>query len=65
MWRDKAKDPLAKGLAQLDGYLDRMALETGVLVIFDRRAEAEDIETRTRFEEAVSPAGRRVTVLRG
>ena len=65
VWRDKGKDPLAKGLVQLDGYLDKTGLETGVLVIFDRRAAAEDIEARTRFEEAVSPAGRRVTVLRG
>jgi hypothetical protein len=42
-----------------------MGLETGVLAIFDRRTGAEDIEARTRFEEAVSPAGRRVVVLRG
>ena len=64
VWRDKAKDPLAKGLAQLDGYLDRMGLHTGVLVIFDRREAAEDIEARTRFDEAMTPAGRRVTLLR-
>jgi hypothetical protein len=30
-------DPLAEGLGQLDGYLDGLALETGWLVIFDRR----------------------------
>jgi hypothetical protein len=65
VWRDRIKDPLTRGLAQLDGYLDRMGLETGVLAIFDRRTGAEDIEARTRFEEAVSPAGRRVVVLRG
>ena len=64
VWRDKAKDPLAKGLVQLDGYLDPLGLDTGVLVIFDRRAAAEDIEARTRFEEAVTPLGRTVTVLR-
>ena len=64
VWRDKTKDPLIKGLAQLDGYLDRTGLTTGVLVIFDRRAEAEDIETRTRFEEIVTPSGRGVTLLR-
>ena len=65
VWRDKMKDPLAKGLVQLDGYLERMGLDTGVLVIFDRRAAAEDLETRTRFEEAVTPGGRKVTLLRG
>lgn len=64
VWRDKGKDPLAKGLAQLDGYLDRMGLEAGVLVIFDRREAAEDIEARTRFDEAVTPKGRKVTLLR-
>ena len=61
VWRDKTKDPLVKGLAQLDGYLDGVGLDTGVPVIFDRRTEAEDIETRTRFEQAVTPVGRRVT----
>jgi hypothetical protein len=65
VWRDKAKDPLAKGLAQLDVYLDRIGLDTGVLVIFDRRAKAKSIEARTRFTRAVSPGGRKVRVLRG
>jgi AAA domain len=64
VWRDRQKDPLEKGLAQLDGYLDKAALTTGVLVIFDRRTGAEDIESRTRFEEAMTPAGRTVTLLR-
>ena len=64
VWRDKQKDPLVKGLSQLDGYLDKTGLDTGVLVIFDRRTDAEDIETRTRFDEAVTPSGRRVTLLR-
>jgi DNA polymerase III delta prime subunit len=65
VWRDKAKDPLEKGLEQLDGYLDKAGLTTGVLVIFDRREAAEPIEERTRFGEALTPAGRRVTLLRG
>ena len=64
VWKDKAKEPLAKGLVQLDGYLARTGLDTGVLVIFDRRRDAEDIETRTRFEESVTPSGRSVTLLR-
>jgi hypothetical protein len=53
-----------EGLAQLDGYLDRLGLGTGVLVIFDRRPKAAPIAKRTRFEEATSPSGRTVTVLR-
>ncbi|WP_437714878.1 ATP-binding protein [Sorangium sp. So ce448] len=64
VWKDGGKDPLPKGLAQLERYLERLGLPTGVLVIFDRRKEAGEPEERTRFEEAVTPAGRRVTVLR-
>ncbi len=60
-----APDPLAKGLAQLDAYLDRLGLDTGILVLFDRRPDAPPIATRTRLEEATSPTGRPITVLRG
>ena len=63
-WHDK-KNPLDEGLAQLDGYLDRLGLETGVLAIFDRRETAPPPEERTRLEEARTPRGRGVTVLRG
>ncbi|MCP2290030.1 hypothetical protein APR08_002952 [Nocardia amikacinitolerans] len=64
VWRDREPDPLTTGLAQLDGYLDRFVLSTGVLVIFDRRSQAEPIDQRTVFSEATTPAGRTVTVLR-
>ncbi|MFR9751395.1 AAA family ATPase [Nocardia sp. 004] len=62
--RDGRADPLDEGLVQLDGCLDRMGLSTGVLVIFDCRAEAEPITQRTRFSTTTSPAGRRITLLR-
>ena len=65
VWRDKKPDPLDAGLAQLDGYLERMRLDTGSLVIFDRRTERAPIAARLRVESAVSPAGRDVLVLRG
>lgn len=64
VWRPKAPDPRAQGLKQLDAYLDRLGLETGALVLFDRRPRAGSIAKRTRFETAASPAGRQVTVLR-
>jgi hypothetical protein len=64
VWREGETDPLAKGLAQLDEYLARLGLEEGVLVIFDRRPESGGTESRTRFEQARSPSGRKVTVLR-
>ena len=44
---------------QLDGYLARLGLSRGVLVIFDARAVAEPAEDRTRFEEALTASGGR------
>ncbi|MCP5157701.1 MAG: ATP-binding protein [Ectothiorhodospiraceae bacterium] len=64
VWADGQADPLAKGLAQLDGYLDRLGLTTGILVIFDRRAAAAPIADRTHFRGGTTPSGRAVTVLR-
>ncbi len=64
VWADGQADPLAKGLAQLDGYLDGLGLATGVLVIFDRRATALPVAQRTGFEAATTLSGRSVTVLR-
>jgi hypothetical protein len=64
VWREGEKDPLPKGLTQLDEYLERLSLDTGVLVIFDRRRESGDAESRTRFEQAHAPSGRKVVVLR-
>ncbi|MGI5274339.1 AAA family ATPase [Nonomuraea sp. CA-218870] len=65
VWRAGKEDPLPEGLAQLDGYLDRLSLTTGVLVIFDRRPEAPPWSQRGTFDEATTPSGRQVTVLRG
>ncbi|MBO2448892.1 ATP-binding protein [Actinomadura barringtoniae] len=57
-------DPLPDGLTQLDGYLDRLGLETGALVIFDRRPDAPPLPERTTITEARSPSGRTITLLR-
>jgi hypothetical protein len=77
VWRPGKPDPLREGLAQLDGYLDqhpghrfasgpgpRIGLDTGVLVVFDRRPQAAPIAERTAFAQAIGPSGRPVTVLR-
>jgi len=64
VWRTGERDPLTEGLTQLDRYLDRLGLDTGTLVVFDRRKEAASITERTIFGTERSPAGRRVTVLR-
>lgn len=38
--RPRKGDPLKEGLTQLDGYLDRLGLDSGTLLNFDRRPSA-------------------------
>jgi hypothetical protein len=64
VWRTGRPDPLTKGLKQLDGYLARLGLETGWLVIFDQRQNLAPIEERTKTEMEKTTTGRRVTVIR-
>jgi ATPase family associated with various cellular activities (AAA) len=65
VWREGKKDPLEMGLKQLDKYLSGLNLETGWLVIFDRRPNLLPLSDRTTTEIAQSPAGRTITVIRG
>ncbi|MEB3337839.1 MAG: ATP-binding protein [Leptolyngbyaceae bacterium] len=65
VWRKGKPDPLATGLKQLDKYLSGLGLETGWLVIFDRRPGLPPICDRTTTELALSPDGRSITVIRG
>lgn len=64
VWRPKTADPLRKGLEQLDGYLARLGLDAGWLVIFDRRPQAPPLAERLGVTEVQSPGGRRVSVIR-
>ena len=67
VWRDGQRDPLRQGLEQIDGYLERLELATGTLMLFDARSTApkgDDWENRGEFAEAQTPSGRMVTVLR-
>ena len=64
VWRDGEPDPLTEGLAQLDGYLAGLGLDSGWLVIFDRRPGQPPIRERTSSAEQSSPQGRRITVVR-
>ena len=64
VWRDRRPDPLKKELEQLDSYLARLGLETGWLVIFDRRSNQPPIEDRTTTEIGKTINGRIVTVIR-
>ncbi|MEV4088783.1 hypothetical protein AB0J43_51830, partial [Nonomuraea fuscirosea] len=64
VWRPGESDPTPDGLAQLDCYLDRLTLDTGVLVVFNRRSKALPWAERGAFEQATTPSGRQVTLLR-
>jgi len=64
VWRDGAPDPLTEGPEQIDGYLAGLGLDTGWLVIFDRRSGQPPIAERTNSREVTSPAGRRIQVVR-
>ena len=65
VWTDKRPDPLKEGLQQLDKYLSGLSLDTGWLVIFDRREGLVSLSDRTTTESATSPAGRSIIVIRG
>ena len=65
VWRDRQKDPIHQGLEQLDKYLSGLGLETGWLVIFDRREGLPPISDRTSTEITQSPDGRSIIVIRG
>ncbi|UJS04404.1 AAA family ATPase [Cylindrospermopsis raciborskii] len=62
--RKEKLDPLTQGLIQLDKYLDGLGLDTGWLVIFDRRAGLPPMGERISTEEVISPGGRTITVIR-
>ena len=64
VWRDGTPDPLAQGLTQLDTYLAGLALDSGWLVIFDRRSGQPPIAERTATREQSSPQGRQIQVIR-
>jgi hypothetical protein len=64
VWRTGEKDPLPKGLSQLDGYLARLGLEEGVLVLFDRRKDTPTPETDAQLESVTLESGREAILLR-
>jgi hypothetical protein len=63
-WAPGKADPLKAGLKQLDGYLDRFRLDTGTLIIFDRRPTAPGITERTQLSRETTPSGRVIALLR-
>ena len=63
VWRDRKGDPLEQGRKQLADYLEKLSLDHGTLVIFDRRTDAPPLERRHQWDE-IEEQGRRITVLR-
>jgi AAA-like domain len=63
--RDSGPNQLEAGLDQIEGYLERLNLSTGWLVIFDRRTAALPIAQRLRTEAHSTPKGLAVTVIYG
>lgn len=64
VWHPGRPDPLDQGLEQLDGYLQRLDVDHGALLIFDRRPDAEPLPERTTISDAHTPSGRHVTLIR-
>ena len=60
----RAGNPLRQGLEQLDGYLSRLGLDSGTLMIFDRRPGAVRKQPNPQISRIRSPEGREVTLLR-
>ncbi len=46
VWREGRSDPLEVGLRQLSGYLERLGLDRGTLIIFDQRSAAAPFAER-------------------
>ena len=64
VWHPGRVDPLAVGLEQLDGYLAKLGLAGGWLVLFDRRPGIAPIEERLATFDAITAGGRAVRVIR-
>ncbi len=61
--RDDRRNQLSRGLVQLDHYLARLGLQSGWLVIFDRRDNLAPIEERVRSEIHHTETGRSIEVI--
>ena len=65
VWRDGRRDPLERGIEQIDRYLARLGESFGWLVIFDWRSGLAPIEDRTTTETVETQEGRSIVVIRG
>jgi hypothetical protein len=64
VWRNNSwNDELEQGLTQLAGYLARLGLTEGTLILFDSRSVALPLPDRVLREE-IEHGGSQITVLR-
>lgn len=63
--RNHGPNQLEAGLAQIEGYIERLKLATGWLVIFDYRQAALPIAERVRTELHSTAKGLPITVIYG
>jgi hypothetical protein len=63
--RDRGPNQVKSGLEQIEGYLERLNLTSGWLVIFDRRKKAKPIAHRLKTELKMTPKGLPITVIYG
>lgn len=61
VWRKGEKNPMKKGLVQMDEYLDGIGLSRGMLVIFDARERLA--RQKIRYEDTITKKGRKVRVM--
>lgn len=64
VWRPGTADPAEQGLAQIDAYLTGLGLDSGWLMIFDRRPNAPPLAERLAATSMVAPSGRIVRLIR-
>jgi len=60
--RPRQGNPLKDGLAQLDEYLSRLGLDSGTLMIFDRRPNVLRKRPNPEISRSTTPEGRDVTL---
>ena len=65
-WKDsdKSADPGVAALPQLDGYLARLGLDRGWLVVFDQRSGIPPLRQRAKVEVVTLDSKRTITVIR-
>jgi hypothetical protein len=61
--RDDGRNQLTNGLSQIEGYLTRLGLDFGWLVIFDRRKAALPIAQRLRSQLHQTDMGKTIEVI--